>query len=280
MREIRYDEIVAAVSELCRRANFELPVDVKRALQRARTSEPSIIGQEVLDNLLDNAALSGQGIAAICQDTGMVVVFVDLGQDVHIQGGLLTEAVNEGIRVAYASHPLRHSVVADPIKRTNTGSNTPAVIHLRLGPGNNLKLQIAPKGFGSENMSRLFMLKPAAGWPGVKTAVLQAVRDAGPNPCPPIIVGVGIGGTMEQAALLAKESLFRTIGSSHDDEAYAAREAELLSAINQTGIGPGGLGGRNTALAVHISAYPTHIAGLPVAVNLQCHACRHAEIVM
>lgn len=280
MREITYEEIVVAVNELCRQANFDLSDDVKQALLKARASELSPIGCEVLDNLLENASLAANGVAALCQDTGMVVVFADLGQDVHIVGGLLTDAINEGVRLAYKTHPFRHSVVTDPIQRMNTGNNTPAVIHVRLCSGDRLRLLVAPKGFGSENMSRLFMLKPADGWTGVKSAVIQAVREAGPNPCPPIIIGIGLGGTVEKAALLAKEALFRPVGSRHNDEDYAAREAELLQAINQTGIGPGGLGGRNTALAVHISAYPTHIAGVPVAVNMQCHACRHAELVL
>ncbi len=280
MRVIHFEEVVTAVSDLCQQANFQLPTDLKAALRRARRAERSPIGQEVLDNLVENACLAEQRVAALCQDTGMVVVFADLGQDVHMQGGLLTDAINEGVRLAYQAHPFRHSVVADPLQRVNTGTNAPAIIHVRLCAGDKLKLLVAPKGFGSENTSRLFMLKPADGWPGVKAAVLQAVRDAGPNPCPPIIVGVGLGGTMEKAALLAKESLFRSIGSQHADQAYAALEQELLQAINQTGIGPAGLGGQQTALAVHIAAYPTHIAGLPVAVNLQCHACRHAERVL
>lgn len=279
MRQIHAQDIAAIVKELCVKANFELPADVRAALQAAYHREEQA-SRQVLDDLLQNATIAAEREAALCQDTGMVVAFVELGQAVQIVGGLLTDAINEGVRQAYREQPFRHSIVQDPLFRTNTGDNTPAVVHLRLGEGEKCKITVAPKGFGSENMSRVYMLNPAQGWEGVEERVLATVQEAGPNPCPPLIVGIGLGGTMEKAALLAKEALFRPLGESNPDPRYAALEASLLQAINASGIGPGGIGGRTTALAVHINSYPTHIAGLPLAINLQCHSCRHQTAVL
>ncbi len=280
MKVIRYPEIVQAVSQACREIHFHLPEDVLAALERARQQEESSEGKQVLQDILENAALARRGETALCQDTGMVVVFAELGQDVHLVGGLLHDAINAGVRQAYQEQPFRHSVVQDPIRRKNTGDNTPAVLHISLVPGSDLRLGIMAKGFGSENMSQVQMLTPAAGWTGVRQAVISAVRQAGPNPCPPIVVGVGIGGTLDQVTMLAKAALLRPLGSEHADEFYREKEAELLKAINRLGIGPGGLGGQNTCLGVHIQVAPTHIAGLPLAVNLQCHSDRHAEITL
>jgi fumarate hydratase subunit alpha len=279
MRKIHVHDIIAAVKQLCVKANYDLPTEVCKALHAARQLEDGA-SKQVLDDVLQNATIAAEREAALCQDTGMVVVFIELGQDTQIVGGLLADAVNEGARQAYREHPFRYSVVQDPLFRTNTGDNTPAVLHVRLVAGDTCKIMVAPKGFGSENMSRVYMLNPAQGWEGVKEAVLATVQEAGPNPCPPLIVGVGLGGTMEKAALLAKEALFRPLGEGHPDPRYAALEASLLQAINASGIGPGGIGGRTTALAVHINSYPTHIAGLPLAVNLQCHSCRHQTVVI
>lgn len=280
MKRIHFSEIVQAVSQACREIHFHLPQDVLAALERARQQEESPAGQQVLEDILQNAALAEQGESALCQDTGMVVVFAELGQDVQIAGGLLQDAINEGVRKTYQEQPFRHSVVQDPIRRQNTGDNTPAVLHLSLVPGSDLRLGIMAKGFGSENMSQVQMLTPAAGWTGVRQAVLSAVRQAGPNPCPPIVVGVGIGGTLDQVTVLAKAALLRPLGSEHPDQFYREKEAELLAAINRLGIGPGGLGGQNTCLGVHIQVAPTHIAGLPLAINLQCHSDRHTEITL
>lgn len=280
MKVIQYAEIVQAVSQACREIHFRLPQDVLAALERARQLEESPAGQQVLEDILQNAALAGQGETALCQDTGMVVVFAELGQDVQITDGLLSDAINAAVRQAYQGQPFRYSVVQDPLRRKNTGDNTPAVLHLALVSGSDLRLQIMAKGFGSENMSQVQMLTPAAGWAGVRQAVISTVRQAGPNPCPPIVVGVGIGGTLDQVTMLAKRALLRPLGSEHADQFYREKEAELLHAINRLGIGPGGLGGQNTCLGVHIEAAPTHIAGLPLAVNLQCHSDRHTEVVL
>jgi fumarate hydratase subunit alpha len=280
MATIEYAQIVQAVAEACRQINYHLPGDVLAAVLAAREREVSPAGQQVLDDILANARLAAGERVALCQDTGMVVVFAELGQEARIRGGLLEDAINAGVRKAYSEQPFRHSVVRDPLRRENTGDNTPAVVHLRLVGGTDLLLRVMAKGFGSENMSQVHMLTPAAGWSGVKRAILQTVEQAGPNPCPPIVLGVGIGGTMDFAAKLAKQALLRPIGSRHDDLFYAERELELLAAINNLGIGPGGLGGQETCLAVHILAAPTHIAGLPLAVNLQCHSDRHAEVTI
>lgn len=280
MYMIDFALISAAVSRACREINFHLSPDVLACLCEAEAREESPAGQQVLADILANAKLAANERVALCQDTGMIVVFADLGQDAHVVGGLLEDAINAGVRQAYSNEPFRYSIVRDPLRRENTGDNTPAIVHLRIVPGSRLRLRVMAKGFGSENMSQVHMLTPAAGWPGVLQAVLQTVKQAGPNPCPPIVLGIGIGGTMDQVALLAKEALLRTIGSRHEDPFYAEKETELLTAINQLGIGPGGLGGRCTCLAVHILAYPTHIAGLPLAVNLQCHSDRHTEITI
>jgi len=280
MRTIEYAQIAAAVREMCLEANTVLPQDVEGALRRAQEQEASPLGRSVLDTVLENAALARSKPMALCQDTGMVVVFADVGQDVHITGGLLTDAINEGVRQAYRDFFFRNSIVRDPLDRVNTQDNTPAVIHISLAPGDQLRLLLAPKGFGSENMSAVKMLKPAQGEKGIKEFVVQTVAQAGGNPCPPIIVGVGIGGTMEKAALLAKRALFRPIGRRNPWEHLARLEEELLELINKTGIGPMGFGGTQTALEVFVEAYPTHIAGLPVAVNINCHAARHSEVVL
>jgi len=279
MREVNSSVITQTVERLCRQACYNIGDDVKRLLERARQNEESPLGKWVLQQLLDNIDAACEASLPVCQDTGMAVVFIELGQDVHITGEKLEEAVNEGVRLGYKNGFLRNSVL-DPLTRKNTGDNTPAVIHLEMAEGDKIKITIAPKGFGSENMSRLTMLKPADGVEGIKSFVLDTVIQAGANPCPPIIVGVGIGGTMEKAAYLAKKSLLREAGKPNPDKSIAALEQELMKKINATGIGPQGLGGKNTALAVHIETYPTHLAGLPVAVNIQCHAARHAQAVI
>ncbi|MGI6357632.1 MAG: fumarate hydratase [Bacillota bacterium] len=280
MKTIHYSEIVQAVSSACKKIHYHLPADVLEALRRARAQEESLAGQQVLADILQNCQLAEAGVAALCQDTGMVVVFAEVGQEVQLVGGLLTEAIDAGVRQAYQAEPFRYSVVADPLRRENTGDNTPAVVHVRLVAGSNLRLKVMAKGFGSENMSQVRMLTPADGWEGVKRAVLDVVQQAGPNPCPPIVVGVGVGGTLDQVTVLAKEALLRPLGARHSDPYYAQKEAELLEAVNRLGIGPGGLGGRVTCLGVAIQAAPTHIAGLPVAINLQCHADRHTEVTI
>lgn len=280
MKELDVMEIEAAVAELCLPTNCVLNEDIRKALKQAKASEESAQGLEVLDSLLKNAEIAAEQSIPICQDTGMAVLFVEIGQDLHIVGGSLTEALNAGIRQGYTKGYLRKSVVADPFLRVNTGDNTPAVIHYDMVPGDKLKLTLAPKGFGSENMGALKMLKPADGVEGVLDFVEATVDKAGANPCPPVIVGVGIGGTMEKAALLAKKALLREVGSGHPEQFYAELEHKLLQRINNLGIGPQGYGGRTTALAVHIEVFPTHIAGLPVAVNLNCHAARHRTIVL
>lgn len=275
MRELDCGLITEAVSEMCVAANCRLGDEVKTALAEAEKLETNPLGQAVLRTLLSNAALAEAENIPLCQDTGLTVVFLEVGQDLRLTGGDLEEAVNAGVARGYKDGYLRQSVVRDPLRRTNTGDNTPAVIHCRLRPGDQLKITVAPKGFGSENMGALALLKPADGRSGVKKFVLETVRSAGANPCPPVIVGVGVGGTMELAALLAKRALLRPLGERHPDPFWAGLEADLLHDINQLDIGPAGFGGRTTALAVHLNPYPTHIAGLPVAVNLNCHAARH-----
>ncbi len=275
MRTIQTEEIISNIKEMCIEANHYLTPDMSQALERAAQAEKSQVGRGVLNQLRDNLHIAGEDMIPICQDTGMAVVFAELGQEVHIVGGSLSDAIHEGVRRGYTEGFLRKSVVKDPLIRENTKDNTPAVIHYDIVPGDKLKLTLAPKGFGSENMSRVFMLKPADGIDGVKNAILTAVKDAGPNACPPMVVGVGIGGTFEKCALMAKKALTRPV-DEHSEIPYVKElEEELLAAINQLGIGPGGLGGNTTALAVNINTYPTHIAGLPVAVNICCHVNRH-----
>lgn len=278
MKIIDCSEIVQQVANLCILANTELGQDVCTALERARSRETSALGRELLGLLIENAAIARNESIAICQDTGIAVVFVELGDQVQITGGNLIEAINQGVRHGYTQGYLRCSM-CDPLTRTNTGDNTPAVVHVELVPGDMLKITVAPKGGGSENMSRIAMLKPAQGRQGIEDFVVHAVREAGANPCPPVIVGVGIGGTFEYAALLAKKSLLRPVGSQNPDPEIADMEQELLEKINKLGIGPQGLGGDITCLAVHILKHPCHIASLPVAVNINCHAHRHKEII-
>lgn len=275
MRTIQIEDIISNIKEMCIEANHFLTGDMKQALQDAVQNEESPVGKQVLCQLQDNLKIAGEDMIPICQDTGMAVVFVEIGQEVFIEGGALSEAIHEGVRQGYTEGFLRKSVVGDPLLRENTKDNTPAVIHYDIVPGDKLKITVAPKGFGSENMSRIFMLKPADGIEGVKNAILMAVKDAGPNACPPMVVGVGIGGTFEKCALLAKKALTRSV-NQHSDIPYVKElETELLQKINKLGIGPGGLGGTVTALAVNINTYATHIAGLPVAVNICCHVNRH-----
>ncbi len=280
MREIEVNKIIDAVRDLCMKANYYLNKDIRNAMENRLGNEESQIGTEILEKLLLNADLAAEKKVAICQDTGMAVVFVTIGQEIHITGGGLADAINEGVRRGYRDGYLRKSVVGDPIERVNTGDNTPAVIHYDVVPGDIFKLELAPKGFGSENMSSLKMLKPSDGIEGVKKFILETVDRAGPNPCPPIVVGVGIGGTMEKASLLAKRALLRPIDKRSSIEYVRNLELEMLQKINELGIGPAGLGGTNTALAVNVETYPTHIAGLPVAVNINCHVTRHAEVIL
>lgn len=280
MRNIRTADVTAAVKEMCIEANHFLSPDMKEAIEQASEKEVSQLGRQILGQLKENMALAGAEQIPICQDTGMAVVFLEIGQEVHFEGGSLEAAVNEGIRQGYTEGYLRKSVVSDPLIRENTKDNTPGVIHYSIVDGDRVTIIVAPKGFGSENMSRVFMLKPADGAEGVKNAILTAVRDAGPNACPPIIVGVGIGGTFEKCALLAKKALARPAGSHSDIPYVREMETELLNTINGFGIGPAGLGGSTTALAVNILTYPTHIAGLPVGVNICCHVNRHAVRVL
>lgn len=275
MRIIHTEEIISNIRQMCIEANHMLTPDMQKALECAVADEKSPIGQKVLGQLQDNLQIAQEDTIPICQDTGMAVVFLEIGQDVHFEGGSLTDAINEGVRQGYVEGYLRKSVVKDPLIRENTKDNTPAVIHYDLVPGDKVKITVAPKGFGSENMSRVFMLKPADGIEGVKDAILTAVKDAGPNACPPMVVGVGIGGTFEKCALLAKKALTRPVDERSSIPYVKELEEELLATINRLGIGPGGLGGSTTALAVNIDTYPTHIAGLPVAVNICCHVNRH-----
>lgn len=280
MRTINVEDITQSVKEMCIEANHFLSKDMVCALDQAAGSEESPLGRQILGQLQQNLDIAGQDMIPICQDTGMAVVFVEIGQEVHFDGGLLKDAINEGVRQGYTEGFLRKSVVGDPLIRENTKDNTPAVIHYDLVAGDGVKITLAPKGFGSENMSRVFMLKPADGIEGVKEAVLTAVRDAGPNACPPMVVGVGIGGTFEKCALMAKQALTRAVNEHSEIPYIRDMEKELLEKINCAGIGPGGLGGSTTALAVNINTYPTHIAGLPVAVNICCHVNRHVTRVL
>ena len=275
MRTLNVEEISKNIKEMCIEANHFLSKDMDIAMKNAVSTEKSPLGKKILSQLQDNLKIAGKDMIPICQDTGMAVVFLEIGQDVHFEGGNLEDAVNEGIRRGYVDGYLRKSVVKDPILRENTKDNTPGIIHYKIVPGDQVKIKVAPKGFGSENMSRVFMLKPADGIEVVKEAVLTAVKDAGPNACPPMVVGVGIGGTFEKCALMAKEALTREVGSHSDIPYVKELEEELLERINKIGIGPGGLGGSTTALAVNVNTYPTHIAGLPVAVNICCHVNRH-----
>ncbi|MDZ7314870.1 MAG: fumarate hydratase [candidate division KSB1 bacterium] len=280
MREIACSQIVEAVRELCLDANYRLNPSMIRALEDARQREESPAGRKILDHLLENARIAASGENPLCQDTGLVVFFIELGQEVHLVGGRLEDAVNEGVRRAYREGYLRNSVVGDPLRRRNTGDNTPAVIWLDLVPGDRLRIDMAPKGAGSENMSGLAMLKPTQGEEGVIDFVVDWISRAGGNPCPPIVVGVGLGGTFEKAAWLAKKAILREIGERNPDPYYAQLEERLLERINTLGIGPMGFGGRTTALDVHIEVYPCHIASLPVAVNIQCHSARHKSIIL
>ena len=279
MRELQVSTITEAVAQLAKQANCYLPQDVYEAFQKARANEPSPSGQEILGQLLENADIARNEDMPICQDTGLAIVFVDVGQDVHLAGGALDEAIHAGVAKGHVEYYLRKSAVAEPLfDRANTKNNTPAVIHTRIVPGDKVKIKLAPKGAGSENKSALKMMVPADGVAGVKKFVVEVVKAAGSNSCPPMVVGVGLGGTMEMAAICAKRAAARDIESRNTDPRYAALEQELLELINKTGIGPQGLGGRTTALKVNIEWYPTHIASLPVAVNINCHAARHAEI--
>ncbi|MDF9406826.1 fumarate hydratase [Pelotomaculum isophthalicicum JI] len=280
MKIIHAAEIVEAVAGLCQEANFNLGHDMLEGLQRAYEQEVSINGKEIIKQLLANAEIAREEKIPICQDTGFTVVFVELGQDVRVVGGDFYGAINEGVRKGYTEGYLRKSIVSHPLERENTGDNTPAVIHTKIVPGENIRLIVAPKGGGSENMSAVKMLKPSEGVQGLKKFVVEVVKAAGPNPCPPVVVGVGAGGTFEKAAQLSKEALLRDLGKESQYPDIAKLEKELLDEINRLGIGPQGLGGRITALAVHIEIYPTHIASLPVAVNINCHAARHKEAVL
>ena len=275
MRTVNVEEITKNIKEMCIEANHFLSNDMDSAMKDAVFAEKSPLGQKILNQLQENLQIAANDMIPICQDTGMAVVFMEIGQDVHFEGGSLENAINEGIRQGYVEGFLRKSVVKDPILRENTKDNTPGVIHYKIVNGDNVKIKVAPKGFGSENMSRVFMLKPADGIEGVKEAVITAVRDAGPNACPPMVVGVGIGGTFEKCALMAKEALTREVGSHSEIPYVRELEEELLEKINKLGIGPGGLGGTTTALAVNVNTYPTHIAGLPVGINICCHVNRH-----
>ena len=280
MREVDVKEITRAVKELCIETNIIADENVLEAFKKALKSEKSSVGQEVLKTLLENARIAREERLPICQDTGMAIVFLEIGQEAHLVGGDLESAVNEGVRQGYKDGYLRKSVVKHPVMRGNTGDNTPAVIHTRIVPGDRIKVTVAPKGFGSENMSFVKMLKPTEGFEGVKAFIVECVKKAGGNPCPPIVVGVGIGGTFEKAALMAKEALTRPLGQKSPKEDFAKLETELLEEINKTGIGPQGLGGTTTALAVHVNDFATHIAGMPVAVNICCHAYRHGVRVL
>ena len=280
IRTVQTEIITETIKKMCIEANYSLSSDMVKAMRKAEEKEESVLGKQIQAQLQDNLEIAASDMIPICQDTGMAVVFLEVGQDVHFEGGSFEDAVNEGVRRGYTEGFLRKSVVGDPILRENTKDNTPAVIHTRIVEGDRVKITVAPKGFGSENMSRVFMLKPAEGLEGVKNAILTAVKDAGPNACPPLVVGVGIGGTFEKCALMAKKALTREVGK-HSDIPYVRKlEEEMLEKINCLGIGPGGLGGTVTALAVNVNTYPTHIAGLPVAVNICCHVNRHTVCVL
>lgn len=280
MRTIQISVVTQNIKEMCIEANHYLSKDMTEVLHKSAEKEKMPLGKQVLSQLEHNLQIAGEDMIPICQDTGMAVIFMEIGQDVHFEGGFLEEAVNEGVRQGYEEGFLRKSVVKDPLIRENTKDNTPAVIYYNIVPGEKVKITVAPKGFGSENMSRVFMLKPADGMEGIKEAILTAVKDAGPNACPPMVVGVGIGGTFEKCALIAKQALTRPVNERSDIPYVREMEEELLEKINQTGIGPGGLGGSTTAFSVNINTYPTHIAGLPVAVNICCHVNRHAVRVV
>ncbi len=280
MRTIQTTDITENIRQMCIEANHYLSDDMKQVFNKAVDNEESPLGRQVLEQLKENLEIASSDMIPICQDTGMAVIFMNVGQEVHFEGGSITDAVNEGVRQGYTEGYLRKSVVGDPIIRENTKDNTPAVIHYDIVPGDKVEITVAPKGFGSENMSRIFMLKPADGIEGVKEAILTAVKDAGPNACPPMVVGVGIGGTFEKCAQLAKKALTRDLNCKSDIQYVNDLEEEMLDKINRLGIGPGGLGGTQTALAVNIETYPTHIAGLPVAVNICCHVNRHAHRVI
>ena len=280
MREIQAQQITDVVERLCIEANEQLPEDIKNAIHRCRACEDWEIAQGVLDQIITNFEIAGEERVPICQDTGMACVFLEIGQDVHITGGDLREAVDEGVRRGYDKGYLRKSVVRDPVRRGNTGDNTPAMLYTEIMPGEQIKVTVGPKGFGSENMSAIRMFKPSAGIEGIKDFILETVENAGPNPCPPMVVGVGIGGTFDKCALLAKKALMRSTEERNPDPYYAALEEEMLEKINQLGIGPQGFGGRTTALALNIETMPTHIAGMPCAVNINCHVTRHKTEVI
>lgn len=275
MRSVDVSIVTRNIKEMCIQANHFLSEDMDIAMKNAVETEEAPLGKQILTQLQENLKIAGEDMIPICQDTGMAVVFIEVGQEVHFEGGSLTDAINEGVRQGYVEGYLRKSVVGDPIIRENTKDNTPAVIHYNIVPGDKVKIKVAPKGFGSENMSRVFMLKPADGIEGVKNAILTTVQDAGPNACPPMVVGVGIGGTFEKCALMAKDALTREVGTHSDIQWVKDLEEEMLETINKLGIGPGGLGGTTTALAVNVNTYPTHIAGLPVGINICCHVNRH-----
>ena len=280
MREIHVSVITEAVQRLCVDANYHLPQDVKNAIEGCRACEDGSIACGVLDKIIKNYEIADRENVPICQDTGMACVFLEIGQDVHLVGGDLTEAVNEGVRRGYADGYLRKSVVADPVRRGNTGDNTPAMIYTEIVPGENVKITVGPKGFGSENMSAIRMFKPSAGLQGIKDFILETVENAGPNPCPPIVIGVGIGGTFDKAALLAKKAIMRPLCTHHPDPFYAQLEEEMLQKVNRLGIGPQGFGGRTTAIGLNIETMPTHIAGMPCAININCHVTRHKTEVL
>ncbi|MCR5595680.1 MAG: fumarate hydratase [Lachnospiraceae bacterium] len=275
MREVSVKTITDHIEEMCIAVNHYLSEDMKTSLDCAVNTEESALGKQILGQLQDNLKIAGEDMIPICQDTGMAVIFLEIGQEVHLTDGNIEDAVNAGVRAGYTNGYLRKSVVSDPYERVNTKDNTPAVIHYSIVPGDKVKITLAPKGFGSENMSRIFMLKPADGMEGIENAIMTAVKDAGPNACPPMILGVGIGGTFEKCALLAKQALLRPVGSHSDIKWVADLEKRMLKKINETGIGPGGLGGKTTALGINVLTYPTHIAGMPVAVNICCHVNRH-----
>ncbi|MBP3301088.1 MAG: fumarate hydratase [Clostridia bacterium] len=280
MREIHVNSIIDTIEKLCIDANTHLPCDVKNAIERCRACEDGSIACGILDNIIENYNIADKENVPICQDTGMACVFLEIGQDVHIVGGDLTEAVNEGVRRGYANGYLRKSVVKDPVRRGNTGDNTPAMIYTEIVPGENVKITIGPKGFGSENMSAVRMFKPSAGLQGIKDFIIETVQAAGPNPCPPIVIGVGIGGTFDKAALLAKKAIMRPLDTHHPDPYYADLETEMLNKVNELGIGPQGFGGKTTAIGLNIETLPTHIAGMPCAININCHVTRHKSEVL
>lgn len=280
MREISTELITDTIERMCIEANEHLPKDVQQAIRSCRACENGMIAQGVLDDIIENFEIADRENVPICQDTGMACIFMEIGQDVHIVGGNLSEAVDEGVRRGYTNGYLRKSVVKDPVRRGNTGDNTPAMLYTEIVPGENIKITIGPKGFGSENMSQIMMFKPSAGIEGIKNFIIKVVEDAGPNPCPPIVVGVGIGGTFDKCALLAKKALMRPLGSHNEDPYYAELETEMLDKINALGIGPQGFGGRTTAIGLNIETLPTHIAGMPCAVNINCHVTRHLSEVL